>query len=491
MKILVLNVISVIKEHELIHRDFVEMYTQYESILMKKTLIITGIVVVVSILFLVLFVSLTSGKDKNLNFAEAKEGYFEITISSTGELIAENSVDIKGPDIVRNRNFRATPLKIIDLVPEGTTVKKGDFVATLDRSSFNNSLKDEQEELRKNQNELESKTLDTAVVLSTLRDEIKNQYYVAEEAKITLAQSKFEPPATQRQAEISLDKAQRTYTQKQKTYQLKKAQTRAELRNLAIQVSTQQRKVNDLDSVLKAFVITAPGDGMVIYKKDQSGKKIITGTILNPWDPVVATLPDLSSMLSKVFISEIDINKVVTGQKVEITIDAFPDKFFNGNVSGIANIGEQLSNSDSKVFEVLVKLADYDPLLRPSMTTSNRLIVHTFSNVIYVPNESVHAGIDSIPFVYTRDGVKQVVVLGEANDKNIIIEKGLEAGKEVWLTIPEKAEKFSIAGTELIPIIKERAIAKLESGSYKNRKDDFSVLTDDGGSAASGSTGND
>jgi multidrug efflux pump subunit AcrA (membrane-fusion protein) len=164
----------------------------------------------------------------------------------------------------------------------------------------------------------------------------------------------------------------------------------------------------------------------------------------------------MSSLLSKIYISEIDINKIAVSMPVEVKIDAFTGKIFKGNVHSIANIGEQLPNSDSKVFEVLVKLNDFDPMLRPSMTTSNKVIVKTFDNVIYVPNESVHAGIDSIPFVYTKDGKKQIVVLGKSNDKEIIVQQGLEPGRHIWLTLPDKPDKFSIAGDELIPVIRQQ-----------------------------------
>lgn len=429
---------------------------------MKKTLITTSIVVGISIIFLVIFIKLTSDKDKDFDFAQAREGYFEISISGSGELIAENSVDIKGPDIVRNRNFRASPLKIIDMVPEGTVVKKGDYIATLDRSGFNNTLKDEQEILNTAETEYHMKALDTAVVLSTLRDEIKNQDFTTQEAGITLEQSKYEPPATQRQADITLEKEQRALAQKKKLYSLKSAQTRAELRTLQLKVSTQQRKVDDLEAILNAFVIKAPSDGMVIYKKDRTGVKIKTETTINPWDPSVATLPDLSSLMSKVYISEIEINKIQNGMPAEISIDAFKDKLFSGYVFKIANIGEQLPNSDSKVFEVLIQLNDYDPTLRPSMTTGNKLIVSTYDNVLSVPNESVHASVDSIPYVYTKNGTRQVVVLGESNEKSIIIEEGLEPGTKIWLSTPDNPEKFKLAGTELIPKIREREVARLE-----------------------------
>ena len=120
-------------------------------------------------------------------------------------------------------------MKIQDMVPEGTIVKEGDYIAQLDRSSYTNTLKDALDQLKTYQNNVDMKVLDTTVALTNLRDEIKNQRYVVEEASITLAQSKYEPPATIRQAEIALDKAQRTLNQKIKSYELKVAQNLSEI----------------------------------------------------------------------------------------------------------------------------------------------------------------------------------------------------------------------------------------------------------------------
>jgi HlyD family secretion protein len=446
---------------------------------MKKTIITTGSVVVLTLIALVVFVRLTSGNVlEELNFGEANQGSFEIAVSTTGELIAENSIEIKGPNIVRNRNFRSSGIKIVDIVPEGTEVKKGDYIATLDRSTFDNTLKDERDELKDIQAEFDMKLLDTAVVLSALRDNIKDQYFAVEEASIILDQSIYEPPAVQRKAELSLDKVKRMLTQDEKLYSLRKAQALSELRNLRIEFENQRDKVSDLEDILKGFTITAPSDGMVIYMKDRMGVKIKSGSILSPWNPVVATLPDLSAMISRIYISEIDINKVKTGQAVQMTIDAFQGKYFNGEVTSIANIGEELSNSDSKVFEVLVKVSGSDPQLRPSMTTGNKVIIKTYDDVVYVPIESVHASADRIPYVFTEDGRKQIVVLGESNDKHIIIEQGLAAGTSVWLSTPEESENFMLDGNELIPIIEGREkTAKLEM--EKLRKENSLITESD------------
>jgi HlyD family secretion protein len=122
----------------------------------------------------------------------------------------------------------------------------------------------------------------------------------------------------------------------------------------------------------------------------------------------------------------------------------------------VANIGEKLPNSDSKVFEVLVKIDGTDYSLRPSMTTNNKIMIKSFENVTYIPNECVNTGTDSIPVVYTKNGHRQVVLLGESNEKEIIIEKGIEPGTQIHLSLPANPESFRIAGEELIKTIKER-----------------------------------
>ena len=428
---------------------------------MKKTIIITGIVVILTSIALIIFVRVTSGKrDQVVDLAEVKRGSFEIAVTNTGELISEKSLDIRGPDIVQSRNFRAGVIKILDIIPEGTIVKEGEYIASLDKTNFDNTMKDEANKLKTTETDFEMKILDTAVVLSTLRDDIRNQAFAMEEAQIILEQSKFDPPATQRQAELELDKSIRFLDWKERLYVFRYAQAVMETKNLKRINEEQRKKVIDLQNILANFTVKAPADGMVIYKKDQMGVKRKAGSFINPFDPVVATLPDLSSMISRVYVSEIEVSKVKSDQQVQITVDAFPKKTYTGHVISIANIGEQVLNSDSKMFEVLVKINETDPMLRPTMTTGNKVITKSYDNVIYVPIESVQAGADNIPFVYTKEGFRQVVIPGEADDKNIIIEKGLAEGTSVFLSPPEKSGKFKLAGNELIPIIREREIAR-------------------------------
>jgi multidrug efflux pump subunit AcrA (membrane-fusion protein) len=437
---------------------------------MKKTLYTTSIVIAAAFILLFALNRIGSKKTTNEFYTKVQKGQFEISVISAGELLAEKSVDIKGPEIAMGRDIRFFNIKIQDLIPEGTLVKEGDYIATLDRTDLNNSLKDAQDLLTTRQTNLDMKLLDSAVVLNDLRDGIKNQRFIVQEAAMTLHNSKYEPPTTIRQAEIELDKSQRSLEQLQRSYTQILAQNKTDIINQNYWVNKVSRRVKDIEEVLSEFTVKAPAPGMVIYKREWSGNKRKVGSMIDPFDRVVATLPDLTSMLSKTYVNEIDVSKMKIGQNVNITIDAFPKKMYTGTVSFVANVGEKLLNSDDKVFEVQIKVAGSDLALRPSMTTGNKIIVSTMKDAIYIPVECVQAGVDSIPFVYTKKGIKQIVLLGESNEKYVLIEKGLDAGTLLYLNNPENPEKFRLEGKELIQIIKEREKARNNvAGVYRKK----------------------
>lgn len=423
---------------------------------MKRIITIGG--VVIAIIGLIIFNRIASVKRISSTYAEAEEGSFKVTVTQAGELIANKSTDIDGPTLqpstTRGRGHHSRihvrNIKITDMVPEGTMVKKGDFIAQLDRTNFDNTLKDEQDNLKDMENNLHMKVLDTAVVLTDLRDEIKNQFFTVEEAGITLDQDKYEPPATIRKDEGELDKEQRKLNQMKKMYRLQSVQQLKEINTIKVNIDIQKRLVKDLQNYLSGFTIVAPAPGMVVYKKNRDGTKRKAGSSLNPWDMVVATLPDLSTLMSKTYISEVDVSKVKVGQEVNIKVDAFPKRAFTGKVISIAKVGEDLPNSDTKMFEVLCSISGLNPDLRPSMTTNNEIIIKSFEKAIYVPLECVHTGQDGIPFVYTKHKTKQIVVLGAANDKNVIIKQGIEPGTAIYLYTPSDPSRFTVEGKSLI-----------------------------------------
>ncbi len=371
-----------------------------------------------------------------------KQGEFVIDVTTTGELEARSSEKIMGPNPAGLRNARIWQYRIEDIIPDGTVVDSGAWVATLDRSDLENKIKDQELNVEKLQNQYIKTQLDTTMTLRNARDELINMKYSLEEKQIVVDQSIYEPPATQRQAKLDLDRTKRTYEQTKKNYKLKLEKAAADMKEVEANLNKAKRKLQEFLDLKKEFVIKAPKAGMVIYKRGWDGKKQGVGAQISAWDNVVATLPNLSAMNSKTFVNEIDISRVKKGQKAEVSIDAFPDKKFDGVVSEVANIGQQMRNSNAKVFEVIIEINGYDSVLRPAMTTKNRIITEVIDSAVYIPIECLHSN-DSVSYVFTGHR-KQQVIPGKSNDNDIIILAGLKPGDEVYLIEPDGAANWDM-----------------------------------------------
>ncbi|MFN8886788.1 MAG: HlyD family secretion protein, partial [Cyclobacteriaceae bacterium] len=303
---------------------------------MKRSYIIAvGIVVVILIGFFVF--NRTKASSAADIIALVKKGEFRVEVETTGELEAKNSVKIMGPGSVRQ--FQIWEVTLQNIVDEGTVVKKGDWVATLDRSEFQTKFNQKQIDFEKANSKFVQIQLDTTLQMRQARDELINLKYGAEEKEIILQQSKFEPPATIKQAEINLDKAHRAYQQALENYKIKRNQNVEKMREVEAELRKVRGDFDGMSKILESFNVMAPEDGMVIYEKGWDGKPIKAGSRIGMWEPTVATLPDLTKMQSKTFVNEVDVRKVKPGQKVLIGLDSDPDKKFNGVVTKVANVG--------------------------------------------------------------------------------------------------------------------------------------------------------
>jgi multidrug efflux pump subunit AcrA (membrane-fusion protein) len=411
---------------------------------LNRPLIITTGLVIALIIAFYWFRAVQSSEATDI-LATAKKGDFRIDIETTGELEATNSVKILGPTgVIQFQIWEVTLQKIVD---EGTIVKKGDWVATLDRSEFQTKYNQKKIDQEKAHSKFVQTQLDTTLLMRQSRDELINLKYAAEEKEIILQQSKFEPPATVKQAEINLEKAHRAYQQALENYKIKKNQNVEKMREVGAELRKVQEEFDGMNRILESFNVMAPEDGMVIYSKGWDGKPIKEGSRIGMWEPTVATLPDLTKMQSKTFVNEVDIRKIKIGQKVDIGLDSDPSKKLKGIVTKVANVGEQRPNTDAKVFEVVVEIEGSDPTLRPSMTTSNKIVAQVLSDVVYVPLESLHLQHDSITYVFKKDGIsihKQEVMVGENNSNEVVILAGIEANDQVYLSMPKDREKDDV-----------------------------------------------
>ena len=438
---------------------------------MNRKLWLTAIIVVVVLLIAFLAFPRSETESTQISTTVTK-GKFDILVFASGQLEAQNSENITVPDALKDRDIRVYEIKITDIVEEGTVVDSGEYVATLDQKAVEEEMNKAKEELEQAFNSFEDAKMDSNLNLSNYRDQIINAREQVEEVQIVLEESKYESPSVIRKAEMDLDKAKRKLAQEIKGYELKERQAISKVERYKIDLKQKQRRISKLENVYNSLIITAPRSGMVIYGKGQMGAKIAVGSTVSPWMPMIATLPDLSSMLSITYVNEIDISKVKVKQKVLLGIDAIPEKQLEGEVVSVANIGQPMPKSDAKVFEVKIRIFGDVTGLKPAMTTSNIIQTASFQDTLFIPSEAVFEN-DSLQFVYLDNGkiTKQIVDLGDKNDNYILIRKGLKAGDKILLTEPKNANELTFEGMNIYKEIKERKAREEEKAKKAVEQD--------------------
>lgn len=413
----------------------------------KLWLIIAALITVLLLAFLIF----SRPKEETMAItATVVRGPFEILVYSTGQLESENSDNILIPEKMNDRQLRISSLTITDMVDEGTYVDSGAYVATLDHQAVEEQRKAAFDEMEKALSEYEDGKIDSNLTLSNQRDIIVNARLDLEEKEIAVQESAYEAPSIQRKVEMDLDKAKRKLAQVKTAYELIIKQEINKVTRRFINYKQVRERVEALNQLMDALIIHSPHAGIISYYKYPWGGTVKTGSRVSQWEPIIATFPNMSNLITKTFINEIDIALIKKGQKVKIGIDAFPEKVLSGEVISVANMGQLMPNSDAKVFEIKIKVNGSDPELRPAMTTSNTIQTNSFKDTLFVPIESVFSN-DSLSFVYLADGneTKQIIETGEENENYIVVRQGLNEGQQIYLTEPENAESFDLTGNEI------------------------------------------
>ncbi len=384
-----------------------------------------------------------SPEDDSALTATVTRGDLLVPVTSAGELRASSFVQIQGP--ANAQQAGAFQMKISTIVPEGTMVKEGDVVAELDRSTLASKMQETQLNVQKAEAQYEQAMLDSTLNLSKAREDLRGMELALEEKRIARDQAKFEAPSVQRQAEIDFERAERALVQGGKDVVTRTEQAQAKMREVGADLERQKSLQNVVMEVMQGFTVKAPSSGMVIYVREWNGRKKGAGAQINPWEPAVATLPDLSKMESMTYINEIDVRKVAVGQPVRITLDSDPDKQLEGTVAAVANVGEQRPNSDAKVFEVKINVTAPDTTLRPGMTTGNIIETARLTDVLSIPLEAVSTA-DNVSYAFVRRGgrtVRQEITVGAMNDTHVVVSAGLEEDEQVLLVPPTDPNSFT------------------------------------------------
>lgn len=402
----------------------------------KKYLIVAGITVLVAVAFFFAFrVSPESEKT-----CRVKKGNLESVINSKGEVKGEKYTEINLPPEICNEELRIYELKIVDVINEGKIVKKGDYIAKVDESQIMNLMRNQMLDKEKTDADLRNAILDSTVMLSNRRQNIINALLDLEYQKIDLEQSKYESEAYQRKTKMSYQKAELAVDKIKRDYLLEKNRLKIQVGRHQARVERLQTQIESYQKAIAATTIRTPEDGIVMFAKDRSGKTYGKDTEISIWRPLIATLPDMSMVITETYVKEIDIAKIHLNDSVRITIDALPDKVFNGNVIKIATIGEDHKDFDMKAFKVIIRFEKSDKDLKPGMTSNNDIIINNVQDQLLIPVQAVFKK-NGQKVVYLKDNgtiLEQVINPMGENEQFVAVGNELSEGDILLLYQPEE-----------------------------------------------------
>jgi len=185
--------------------------------------------------------------------------------------------------------------------------------------------------------------------------------------------------------------------------------------------------------------ITAPAAGVIIGRGVEEGETVVGGTSAFGGGTELFTMADLSTLLVKAAINEVDIGKVKRGDRVALTVDAFPGDTAQGVVRLVppaARLQERV-----RVFDVEIEVTGGPRVLRPGMTANVRISGPLRTETLRVPVEAVLLK-EGKPVVYklSGSGPQPVpVTLGLSDLFYVEVLNGLAAGDSIALEDPAAA----------------------------------------------------
>jgi HlyD family secretion protein len=196
-------------------------------------------------------------------------------------------------------------------------------------------------------------------------------------------------------------------------------------------VTSASLSLEDANKRLDETTIIAPIDGTVLTFSVQVGN-IISSPISNVGGGVVlCVLGDLSILHVLGSLDEADVGRVKAKMDVQIRVDAFPERTFEGKVAAIAPLGKNESNVVTFDLDVIVtdkKAA----MLMPGMSADLQVIVNKVEDTLIVPVTAVRAE-GRKQSVQNAAGETIAIKIGPSDGTNVAITEGVKEGDEVVL----------------------------------------------------------
>ncbi len=378
--------------------------------------------------------------DRQGEWVRVTRGDLVTGVDVTGTLAALDSGSFGPPQLNDVWDF-----KIAMMAPEGSEVTKGNPVLSFDTTELQKRLEEKSAEAEQARKEIEKQKAD----LSLKR----------EDEKLTLAESE----ATLRKTSLKLDAPPdlvgiKERKQVQLDYELAKRQvatskeriTSLELAanaQIALLESKQKRAaaiVAETQSAIRQMTITAPRNGTIVYVTNWRGDKKKVGDTCWRMERVIE-IPDLSRMIARGDVDEVDAGKIAVGQRVTIRLDAHPDEEFHGTIkrAGKTVQYQQQQRDPLKVLRVEIVLDRSDPAkMRPGMRFQGTVELQRDRNVVLIPRNAIFVSPKG-PYAMRRGwfSVNQVPLrLGRQNDKSVEVVGGVAPNDRVLVKTEKKEE---------------------------------------------------
>ncbi len=251
--------------------------------------------------------------------------------------------------------------EIIELpIKDGQNVQKGDLLFKIQPDIYINQVEQSLAQL----NSAKSQSLETQARKLKAEDDFRKASLLYKEKLIS--ESDYMASKTNSQAAMATYQAS-VYTIKQSKSLLEQNQDR-----------------------LKKAVVRAPIDGTIIALNSKPGERVV-GTGQFPGTEVLR-LANLDSMQVGVEVNENDIVNVKPGNPVSITVDAFGERIFKGNVHEISNSAiSKAAGTQEEVtnFSVKIRIFNHERLLKPGMSATADIESERIKNALVVPIQSV------------------------------------------------------------------------------------------------------
>jgi HlyD family secretion protein len=369
----------------------------------KKLLIILAIAVMAVLAGIIIVFS--GSKKIKFKTAKIQKGEITQTVRATGNVNPVTTIIV---------GTRVSGTIVALYADYNSRIKKGQLIAQIDPTPFENELKHSEAEL------LNAKaTLFKAEV--TLKDA---------ERTLKRKQELFKRDLI---ARSELDDAETAYNTARAQYEIALAQVKK------AEAGLRQAKTN-----LGYTRIFSPVDGVVIAKNVEVGQTVAASF----QTPTLFTIaPDLTKMQVDTNVDEADISKIKTGMEVNFTVDAYPDKKFKGIVSQIRLSPTVTQNVVT--YNVVISVDNSHLLLKPGMTANVTFVVNSKENVIKIPNSALRFKMPDTPpskqqGVWVIRGGKSVrvnVKTGISDGEwTELIEGDLKEGEEVIIEIATKKQ---------------------------------------------------